>query len=122
MNPKNKGKTQPIRSRPIIREHDIYARGFWTVPRRIAERDDLTAQEKLIIGILLGLHMDKTAYNITDGVTPTQHYIAEQLGTKRQRIGESIKKLVEKGLITSEQRGLNLPNVYRLTISQAHQV
>lgn len=115
--PAIKGKTQqqPYKPQPLIRQLGIYDRGFWQTPRLLAQRTDLTPLEKDILSVLIGLHMDKTAYNIQDGVNPGQTYIAEQTGSTPTSVSKRLISLAAKGYLTIEQRGLNKSNVYRLT-------
>ena len=111
-----KGKLQTAKPRPLIRDLDVFQKGFWMTPRLVAERTDITYLEKFIISILLGLHMDKTIFDIKDGVTPGQQWIADQLGTYKQAISRSIKRLEKLNIVTNERRGLTLTNVYTIAI------
>ena len=113
---KSKHKSTSTKPRPFIRDLDVFNNGFWMTPRLIAERQDITYLEKFIISILLGLHMDKTRYELKDGVTPGQQWIADQLGTYKQAISRSIKRLEKLNIVTNERRGLTLTNVYKISI------
>ena len=45
-----------------------------------------------------------------------QDSMAQALGAHRQRVSEALKALVERGHLTSKQRGRDAPNVYEMVI------
>lgn len=75
---------------------------FWVTPKIIAERRDLSLEDKAVISILI------TRYNGEAPLKMKQETIAKYLGITRQTVAKSLKTLEKKGLI-------NIGRVWKLS-------
>lgn len=66
---------------------------FWVTPKIIAERKDLTPEDKDVISVLI------TRFNGEAPLKMKQETIAKYLGITRQTVAKSLKTLEKKGLI-----------------------
>jgi hypothetical protein len=82
------------------------AKGFWAVPKSIAERKDLSLRAKFVAGILW------TRKNSDFEAFPSRRYIAQALGTSIRTVGKAIKELKEKAGLKVVRRGLGRNNRY----------
>lgn len=78
----------------------IYPWEFWSVPKKIAERNDLKPLDKLIVGVLV------TRWNgeNQEPIKARLDKVADQLGTSLISIKRSFKRLKELKIISSNRR------------------
>lgn len=83
-------------------------KGFWAVPKSIAERKDLSFKAKLVAGILW------TRKDPDFKAFPSRKYMAEALRVSVKTIDRAIKELKEKAELKVERKGLGRNNRYYL--------
>jgi len=81
-------------------------RGFWTIPKPIAERKDMSLKAKLIAGLLWSMRKAK------QGVFPSRSYMAEALGVSTATVDRGLKELKEKAGVKIKRRGFGRTNLY----------
>lgn len=81
---------------------------FWAIPKHIANDENLSLPAKIVYGVLF------TRKNGQNEAWPSQKNIAESFGMSVRTVKRAVKDLVDKGLISSEQRGLRKSNMYAL--------
>lgn len=83
-------------------------RGFWAVPKSIANRKDLSYKAKLIAGILWSMRASKS------GAFPSRNYMAKALGVSTATIDRGLKELKEKARLRVKRRGFGRTNCYHI--------
>jgi hypothetical protein len=81
-------------------------KGFWAVPRSIAQRRDLSFKAKLIAGILWSLRDSNLE------ASPSRKYLAQSLGCSTEAIDRGIKELKERAGLRVKRQGLTKTNLY----------
>lgn len=81
-------------------------KGFWAVPKSIAQRKDLSCKTKLVAGILW------TRRNADFQAFPSRTYMADALGVSTDTIDRGIKELKEKAGLEVKREGLRRNNRY----------
>ena len=81
-------------------------KGFWAVPKLIANNADLSFKAKMIAGILW------TRKNADFQAYPSRKYMAESLGVSTDTIDRGIKELKEKAGLKVQRAGLRRNNRY----------
>lgn len=82
---------------------------FWSLPKYIAERDDLGMPDKLVYAVLW------TRRNGENVAWPSHASIAQNLGMTKRTVIRSIDNLVKKGLVEVKRGGGSATNEYSLT-------
>jgi len=81
-------------------------KGFWAIPKSIAERKDLSLKAKIVAGILW------TRKNSDFQAFPSRKYMAEALGISTKTVDRGIEELKEKANLRVERKGLRRNNRY----------
>lgn len=102
---------QPAQERTVVIEDESlrqFAGGFTSIPNRILRNGQISLGSRMCYAMLL-------SYAWQDNFCfPAQLRLAEDLGIGERTVRQYLNELRDGGLITWKQRGLNLPNVYRI--------
>lgn len=84
---------------------------FWSIPKEIAKRDDLSWIDKAVYAVLF------TRRNGENIAWPSQKHISESIGVSERAVRSSIKNLSSASLITNKRLGKTCTNRYTLVES-----
>lgn len=100
-------------------DHLIFETGFFMSPNEIFDREDLSSKEKLIF-----LYLCRCSNN-GSAAFPSYNTIGAKTSISRKTVIETVKMLVDKGLLEKKERvvnGENTSNIYRIVWGGSHKV
>lgn len=81
---------------------------FWSLPKTVAERTDLTVVDKLVLAILW------TRRNGENVSWPSQENMAKQLGVTARSVIRALERLAKVGLVAVNRQGAMKSNEYTI--------